>query len=190
MVKKRIYTVLLSVVNTLILARGKRQEAKGKRNPPLTPPRRGKISGVLWDNLKRPLRLIAELTTYYYSDIARANLKYLGLRVKRWIRLPLIALLTALLCNLAPPVLAKVPQTLKVEGSNVGRLKVGRLKVEGLKVEGLKVEGDIALKPANLKPDNLKLSTLLAQGQGLYDSGRFAEAVDVLEQALESNQNQ
>ncbi|WP_229415264.1 CHAT domain-containing protein [Moorena bouillonii] len=109
--------------------------------------------------------------------------------------MPLIALLTALLCNLAPPVLAKVPQTLKVEGSNVGRLKVGRLKVEGLKVEGLKVEGDIALKPANLKPanlkpDNLKLSTLLAQGQGLYDSGRFAEAVDVLEQALESNQNQ
>ncbi|OLT63217.1 hypothetical protein BJP37_10360 [Moorena bouillonii PNG] len=99
------------------------------------------------------------------------------------------------MCNLAPPVLAKVPQTLKVEGSNVGRLKVGRLKVEGLKVEGLKVEGDIALKPANLKPanlkpDNLKLSTLLAQGQGLYDSGRFAEAVDVLEQALESNQNQ
>ena len=166
MVKKRIYTVLLSVVNTLILARGKRQEAKGKRNPPLTPPRKGKISGVLWDNLKRPLRLIAELTTHY-SDIARVNRKYLGLRIRRWISLPLIALLTALLCNLVPPVLATAPKTLNVQR--------------------LKVEGDIALKPANLKPDNVKLSTLLAQGQGLYDSGRFAEAVDVLEQALESN---
>ncbi|NEP49001.1 MAG: CHAT domain-containing protein [Moorea sp. SIO3C2] len=84
-----------------------------------------------------------------------------------------------------------------------------------MKVEGLKLEGDIAVKPANLKPDNLgllatlreqpdnlgllatlreqpanfKISTLLKQGQGLYDSGRFAEAVDVLEQALESNQS-
>ncbi|WP_293059699.1 MULTISPECIES: CHAT domain-containing protein [unclassified Moorena] len=173
--------------------------------------------------------------------------------------MPLIALLTALLCNLVPPVLAKVPQTLKVERLKVVReawpsgqglkvvreawpsgqgLKVGRLKVGRLKVEGLKVEGDIALKPNNLKPNNLKaanlgqkatlreqpnnlqpnnlqpnnlqpnnlqpnnlkpdnvqpdqlkLSTLLKQGQGLYDSGRFAEAVDVLEQALESNQNQ
>ncbi|NEO16875.1 MAG: CHAT domain-containing protein [Moorea sp. SIO3F7] len=46
------------------------------------------------------------------------------------------------------------------------------------------------LKPDNVQPDQLKLSTLLKQGQGLYDSGRFAEAVDVLEQALESNQNQ
>ncbi|WP_293080887.1 tetratricopeptide repeat protein, partial [Moorena sp. SIO3H5] len=82
--------------------------------------------------------------------------------------MPLIALLTALLCNLVPPVLAKVPP---------------------------KVEGDIALKPDNVQPDNvqpdnLKLSTLLAQGQGLYDSGRFAEAVNVLEQALEGNQTQ
>ncbi|NEO34879.1 MAG: CHAT domain-containing protein [Moorea sp. SIOASIH] len=46
------------------------------------------------------------------------------------------------------------------------------------------------LKPANLQPNNLTVSTLLKQGKGLYDSGRFAEAVDVLEQALESNQTQ
>ncbi|NEN94887.1 MAG: CHAT domain-containing protein [Moorea sp. SIO3I7] len=45
-------------------------------------------------------------------------------------------------------------------------------------------------KPANLQPANFKISTLLKQGKGLYDSGRFAEAVDVLEQALESNQTQ
>ncbi|WP_293018496.1 CHAT domain-containing protein [Moorena sp. SIO3I8] len=135
--------------------------------------------------------------------------------------MPLIALLTALLCNLVPPVLAKIPQTLKVEGLEVEG-------VEGLKVERLNVEGDIALKgtnlkpanlpysnakgeqavnfkpdnfkpanfkpdnfkPANLQPANFKISTLLKQGKGLYDSGRFAEAVDVLEQALESNQTQ
>ncbi|WP_293067145.1 tetratricopeptide repeat protein [Moorena sp. SIO4A5] len=135
--------------------------------------------------------------------------------------MPLIALLTALLCNLVPPVLAKIPQTFKVEGLEVEG-------VEGLKVERLNVEGDIALKgtnlkpanlpysnakgeqavnfkpdnfkpanfkpdnfkPANLQPANFKISTLLKQGKGLYDSGRFAEAVDVLEQALESNQTQ
>ncbi len=184
MVKKRIYTVLLSVVNTLILARGKRQEAKGKRHPPLTPPRKGKISGVLWDNLKRPLRLIAELTIHY-SDIARANRKSLGLRIRRWIRLPLIALLTALLCNLVPPVLATAPQTLKFE-----RLKVVREQQANLGLLATLREQPNNLKPDNVQPDQLKLSTLLKQGQGLYDSGRFAEAVDVLEQALESNQNQ
>ena len=213
MVKKRISTVLLSVVNKLILARGKRQEESPLLNK--RGGKRKKRTSILWDNPKRPLRLIAQLTTYS-SDLDRTNRKSLGLRIRRWIRLPLIALLTALLCNLVPPVLAKVPQTLKVEG-------VEGLKVEGLNVERLNVEGDIALKatnlkpanllysnakgeqsvniqpdnfgllatlreqPDNLKPDNLKLSTLLKQGKGLYDSGRFAEAVDVLELALESN---
>ncbi|WP_293123202.1 CHAT domain-containing protein, partial [Moorena sp. SIO4G3] len=99
--------------------------------------------------------------------------------------MPLIALLTALLCNLVPPVLAKVPQTLKVE-----RLKVVREQPANLGLLATLREQPNNLKPDNVQPDHLKLSTLLKQGQGLYDSGRFAEAVDVLEQALESNQNQ
>ncbi|WP_229424316.1 CHAT domain-containing protein [Moorena producens] len=99
--------------------------------------------------------------------------------------MPLIALLTALLCNLVPPVLAKVPQTLKVE-----RLKVVREQPANLGKKATLREQPNNLKPDNVQPDQLKLSTLLKQGQGLYDSGRFAEAVDVLEQALESNQNQ
>ncbi|NEO46538.1 MAG: CHAT domain-containing protein [Moorea sp. SIO4A3] len=95
------------------------------------------------------------------------------------------------MCNLVPPVLAKVPP--KVEGDialKPSNIQPANLKPANLKPANLKPAN---LKPANLKPNNLQqanltVSTLLKQGQGLYDSGRFAEAVDVLEQALESNQ--
>ncbi|AOY84625.2 CHAT domain-containing protein [Moorena producens JHB] len=108
---------------------------------------------------------------------------------------------------------------LKVGGLKVEGLKVEGLKVEGdialkatnlkpdhLKAANLGLSATLRSQPANFQPAfqpknlpygnakeqqaNLTVSTLLKQGKGLYDSGRFAEAVDVLEQALESNQTQ
>ncbi|WP_287267811.1 CHAT domain-containing protein [Moorena sp. SIO3A2] len=96
-------------------------------------------------------------------------------------------------------------ERLKVEGYIA--LKATNLKPDHLKAANLDLSATLREKPANFQPANfglsatlreqpknleqanLTVSTLLKQGQGLYDSGRFAEAVDVLEQALESNQS-
>ncbi|WP_287254608.1 tetratricopeptide repeat protein, partial [Moorena sp. SIO4E2] len=97
-------------------------------------------------------------------------------------------------------------ERLKVEGDIA--LKATNLKPDHLKAANLDLSATLREKPANFKPANfglsatlreqpknleqanLTVSRLLKQGKGLYDSGRFAEAVDVLEQALKTNQAQ
>ncbi|NEO79197.1 DNA polymerase III subunit alpha [Moorena sp. SIO4G3] len=56
--------------------KGKRQEAKGKSNPPLTPPRRGNRSGVLLSKKKRPYRFTFNLETLEYNTRYKTNLEY------------------------------------------------------------------------------------------------------------------
>ncbi|WP_287313081.1 CHAT domain-containing protein [Moorena sp. SIO1G6] len=97
-------------------------------------------------------------------------------------------------------------ERLKVEGDIA--LKATNLKPDHLKAANLDLSATLREKPANFQPANfglsatlreqpknleqanLTVSRLLKQGKGLYDSGRFAEAVDVLEQALKTNQAQ